>query len=126
MLALLLFMVPSRRQRLLPGHWRPGPRDLVSAGTTAAAGAGFREAAPAPPASSPDSGVGAAPPRLGYRRLPQPAPVQVRCPGLAPKGGQGAETRERGGAGAVYTGGGGAAMPAGEAARAEEEPGPSI
>ncbi|XP_077854176.1 uncharacterized protein LOC106997514 isoform X1 [Macaca mulatta] len=77
MLALLLFMVPSRRRRLLPGHWRPGPRDLVSAGTTAAAGAGFREAAPAPPASSPDSGVGAAPPRLGYRRLPQPAPVQI-------------------------------------------------
>lgn len=68
--------------------------------------------------------------RASAPRLPQ-APTARASPGELPgpgavRGGQGAETREQGGAGAVYTGGGGAAMPAGEAARAEEKPGPSI
>lgn len=117
MLALLLFMVPGWR-RLLPERRQPGLRDPAATRTAAAAGARLHTAAPAPPARSLGGGKDAAPaPSLGSR-----CPARPGAPPGPGAGGRGAETGDPGGAGAVYTSGGGAALPAGEAAEMEEEP----
>lgn len=96
-----------------PGRGRPCPRDPAATGT------GFHLAVAAPPVLFRGDGGDTAPQKP--RGFCSPA-----RPGARPRpgtGGRGAETRETGGAGAVFTSRGGAALPAGEAARMEEEPG---
>lgn len=80
--------------------------------------AGIYETAPLPPAVFPGQGEHVASQRP---RLRSPPRAQVRRPGLAPGGKEkrregGAEAGEHCGAGAVYTRGGGATLPTGEAA----------
>lgn len=71
----------AQRRRLLPGSGRrlPGARDPAATGTTAAAGAGFHEHTPAPPASSPGGGEAAARPEPGLLQ-----PHASRCAAPAP------------------------------------------
>lgn len=112
MLAPLPFMVPGCRRLL------PGPSAPVS-GTWSRL---ERRQRPAPGSTKPRA-LHLRPPRaVGSRRALQAlAPTAPRAQVR-----RRAETRERGRAGAVYAGRGGAALPAGEAARVEEEPGPSV
>lgn len=109
MWALLLFMVPSR-QRLLPrsGRGRPGPGDPERPG---------RQQRPAPDSTksrllhlSPPQSVAKTPraPNSGSR-----SPARPGAPPGTGAEGRGAETGERGGAGAFYTRGAGVALSAG-------------